>query len=937
MIELLALSLTLAISQDTQQDTQIAPEASARPSFGMGMPSEGGLPPFDQVSDGFETVVSSVGGEGSMYTLYRDDSDHLLIELSPEYEGLPILIAYTVSSGIGESGVQVGDMYGYWTRIHDQLVLVQPNLEVKSTGDEQSQSGTARVFTDKIILDVPIISDGPNGGPVIDGTNLFLHNASNFFGPDVRGARTDLAVLSKAKSFPTNVELTFELPLPSGQFGSISYSIRTVPKNDGYQPRAADHRIGYFSTTHKDLGDASSDEMWVRYVNRWHLEKADPSLKMSPPKKPIVFHLEHTIPVRYRRWVRDGILEWNKAYEQIGIVNAIEVYQQDASTGAHMEKDPEDARYNFILWTNANMGFAIGPSRVDPETGQILDADIVMDEAFVTGWTKAWNKLLPEVAMQSYSPEAREWLKTHPNWDPRIRLASPLEQKAIAKHILTLPSHPAMIQTSELIGDDEYDGLGNRTCQTNGFCMYPAYQAAELAMARLHPDVLAMLALSQEDSEEDDGDMLDGVPDWFIGPMLRDVIMHETGHTLGLRHNFKASGVYDMDEMNNKNFEPEAICGSVMEYSPMNINMEDGPDQGDFTMMTIGPYDYWAIEYGYTTDNDSLPSILSRVNEPQLAYSTDEDTFDNDPSSRRFDWGKNPLDYADSQIRLAKQLRATILDRMVKDGQSWARARSGYEMLLNRQFGSVSTAADWIGGTLHNRARKGDPGDRNPIEEIDPAIQRRALQMVLENAMRDDAWGLNSDLLHKMTVEKNWDAGGMAAIMTNPSFPIHQRIGGMQASAISMLLNPSKLGNVYDGELRNDSEIDVLTVAEIIQAVTDEVWSELGDLPSSSTIRKPAISSLRRNLQSEHLARLVELSLEEDAASPAGRTIQSLVRLQLQEILAELQDAQANDAYTRAHIMDAKIKIQKALNAQFTIGSSAVGGGGIDFSSMFGK
>ncbi|MDE1037398.1 MAG: zinc-dependent metalloprotease [Phycisphaerales bacterium] len=933
MIELLALSLTLAISQDTQ----IAPEASARPSFGMGMPSEGGLPPFDQVSDGFETVVSSVGGEGSMYTLYRDDSDHLLIELSLDYEGLPILIAYTVSSGIGESGVQVGDMYGYWTRIHDQLVLVQPNLEVKSTGDEQSQSGTARVFTDKIILDVPIISDGPNGGPVIDGTNLFLHNASNFFGPDVRGARTDLAVLSKAKSFPTNVELTFELPLPSGQFGSISYSIRTVPKNDGYQPRAADHRIGYFSTTHKDLGDASSDDMWVRYVNRWHLEKADSSLKMSPPKKPIVFHLEHTIPVRYRRWVRDGILEWNKAYEQIGIVNAIEVYQQDASTGAHMEKDPEDARYNFILWTNANMGFAIGPSRVDPETGQILDADIVMDEAFVTGWTKAWNKLLPEVAMQSYSPEAREWLKTHPNWDPRIRLASPLEQKAIAKHILTLPSHPAMIETTDLIGDDEYDGLGNRTCQTNGFCMYPAYQAAELAMARLHPDVLALLALSQEDGEEDDGDMLDGVPDWFIGPMLRDVIMHETGHTLGLRHNFKASGVYDMDEMNNKNFEPEAICGSVMEYSPMNINMEDGPDQGDFTMMTIGPYDYWAIEYGYTTDKDSLPSILSRVNEPQLAYSTDEDTFDNDPSSRRFDWGKNPLDYADSQIRLAKQLRATILDRMVKDGQSWARARSGYEMLLNRQFGSVSTAADWIGGTLHNRARKGDPGDRNPIEEIDPAIQRRALQMVLENAMRDDAWGLNSDLLHKMTVEKNWDAGGMASIMTNPSFPIHQRIGGMQASAISMLLNPSKLGNVYDGELRNDSEIDVLTVAEIIQAVTDEVWSELGDMPSSSTIRKPAISSLRRNLQSEHLARLVELSLEEDAGSPAGRTIQSLVRLQLHEILAELQDAQASDAYTRAHIMDSKIKIQKALSAQFTIGGSAAGGGGIDFSSMFGK
>ncbi len=935
MIDLLTLSLAFALTQDTQQPS--APEA--RPSFGRGMPSsEGGLPPFDSVSDGYDTVVSSVGDEGGLYTLYRDDKDHLLIELSPNYEGQPVLIAYTVSSGIGESGVQVGDMYGHWKRIHDQLVLVQPNLEVKSTGDEQSQSGTARVFTDQMILDVPIISEGPNGGPVIDGTNLFLHGAGNFF-DEARGARTDLAKLTKAKSFPSNVELTFELPLSSGQFGSISYSIRTVPKDDGYQPRMADNRIGYFTTTHKDIGDASSEEPWVRYVTRWHLEKADPSLKLSPPKKPIVFYLEHTIPVRYRRWVRDGVLEWNKAYEQIGIVNAIEVYQQDASTGIHMEKDPEDARYNFILWTNADMGFAIGPSRVDPETGQILDADIVMDEAFVTGWTKAWNKLLPEVAMQSYSPEAREWLKSHPNWDPRIRLAHPLKQKEIAKQILSLPSHPAFAETTEIIGDDEYDGLGHRVCQTNGACMYPAYQSAELALARLHPDVLAMLALTQEGEDGADVDMLDGVPDWFIGPMLRDVIMHETGHTLGLRHNFKASGIYDMDEMNNKNFEPDAICGSVMEYSPININVEDGPDQGDFTMMTIGPYDYWAIEYGYTTDESALPDILSRVNEPQLAYSTDEDTFDADPSSRRFDWGKNPLDYADSQIRLVQQLRETLLDRMVKDGQSWGKARSGYEMLLNKQFGSVSTAADWIGGALHNRARKGDPGDRDPIEEIDPEMQRRALAMVLENAMRDDAWGLNSDLLHKMTIEKNWDAGGMDDIFRNSTFPIHQRIGGMQASAISMLLNPSKLGGVYDGELRNDVDVDVLTVAEIVQAVTDEVWSELRSMPKNSTNRSPAISSLRRNLQTEHLARLIELSLEEDAGSPAGRTIQSLVRMQLQDILSEIQDVNRKklDSYTRAHLLDAEMKIGKAMNAQYIIGGGSDGGGAMGRGPRFGE
>ncbi len=937
MITQFAIAITLALVPDS---TPANP--AERPNFGMGMSqSQDGLPPFENVADGYDAVVSSVDGQGGLYTLYRNEDDQLLIELPAGFEGQPILIAYTVSSGIGFSGVQVGDVYGYWTRIHDQLVLVQPNLEVKTTGDSQSQSGYERVFTDRVVLDVPIITEGPNGGPVINGTNLFLHGASNFFGGQARGARTDLATLSKAKSFPTNVELTFELPLSSGQFGTLSYSIRTVEKDTGYQPRIADHRIGYFSTTHKDIGDASSDDPWVRYVNRWQLEKADPSLKMSPPKQPIVFYLEHTIPVRYRRWVRDGVLEWNKAYEQIGIVNAIEVYQQDASTGAHMEKDPEDARYNFILWTNADMGFAIGPSRVDPETGRILDADIVMDEAFVSGWTKAWHKLLPEIAMESFDPAAREWLKTHPNWDPRIRLANPLEQKEIAMQIQSLPTHPALVKNTEMIGDEEFDGLGNRVSQTNGACMYPAFQAAELSMARLHPDILNMLADDDGNGEGEDydGDMLDGVPDWFIGALLRDVIMHETGHTLGLRHNFKASTVYDMDEMNNQNFEPEAICGSVMEYSPLNINVEDGPDQGDFTMMTIGPYDMWAIEYGYTTDDASLPDILSRVNEPELAYSTDEDTYDSDPSSRRFDWGKNPLDYADSQIRLVQQLRATILDRMVKDGQSWGRARSGYEMLINRQFSAVGIAADWIGGTLNNRARKGDPGERDPIEEIEPEVQRRALAIVLENAMRDEAWGLDGDLLRKMTVEKYWDAGGGTSMFTNSAWPIHQRIGGMQASALSMLMNPSTLGGLYDAEFRNAPEVNVLTVAEVIQAVTDEVWAELGDVPSDSTNRNPAISSLRRNLQSEHLARLIELSLEEDAGTPASRTIQSLVRMQLVDILAAIQTANANqaDAYTRAHLSDASMKIEKALNAQFTIGGDGGGGGVFDFSMLFGN
>ncbi len=952
---MIAAAISLASPADASGGL---PDPHARPRS-MGGGGGDALPPFDSVSEDHEAVISSADGNPGLYTLYRrEKDDHLLIELPAGFENQPILIAYTVAGGVDTSGVQLGDQFAHWLRIRDRLLLVEPNLAVQTSGDFESQQGYGRVFTDKVLLDVPVLSEGPGGGPVIDGTSLFLHGAGEFFGGALRGARTDLGTIHKAKSYPENVELAFDLPLRSGRFGTIYYSIRSIPEDGDYQPREEDHRIGYFTTSHRDIGDPSDDDPWVRFINRWDLEKADPSLKTSPPKEPIVFFMEHTIPVRYRRWVRDGILEWNKAFEQVGIVNAIEVYQQDARTGAHMEKDPEDARYNFLLWTNANMGFAIGPSRVDPRTGKILDADIVMDEGFIRGWVGSWRKLIPETVMESFDLETRAWLRDHPDWDPRVRLAPPSMRKDVLAEIAaTAENHPAMLSDSSLIGDQEYDGLWGRTSQVNGACLNTMIQSYELGLARMHPDILMMLDDEGDDADGDDGgegddddadasdeededgpDMLDGVPDWFIGPMLRDVIMHEVGHTLGLRHNFKASTVYGMAEMNDETFEPEAICGSVMEYSPININVDDGPQQGDFTMMTIGPYDFWAIEYGYTSEDDGLGDILSRVNEPQLAYATDEDTFSSDPTARRFDWAKNPLDYAESQVRLVQLLRETLLDRMVEDGESWAKARAGYEMLLWRQSSAVSQAADWIGGVIQNRSRKGDPGDRDPNEEIAPDVQRRALSIVLKNSFRDDAFGLSPELLRKMTVEKRWDESDFMSVFDDPSWPIHDRIGGIQATALTLLLNPGTLGDVYDGEFRIPADQDAFSMAELMAAVSDEVWSELADPSASGTIRSPAISNLRRNLQVEHLGRLIELSLEQSTRSPARRTMQSLSRQQLRDIAGRIDAVSINglDPYTAAHLAEASQRIDKALNADFAYGGG--GGGGLSIIDLlFGR
>ncbi len=834
----------------------------------------------------------------------------------------------------------------------------------------------------------------------------------------------------------------------------------------------------------------------MRYINRWNVQKADPKLKMSPPKKPIVFYVEHTTPVRYRRWVRDGILEWNKAFENVGIVNAIEVYQQDADTGAHMEKDPEDARYNFFLWTNADMGFAIGPSRVHPKTGEILDADIVMDEGFINGWTRTWKDLVPETALEGWGPEALAWLDTHPEWHPRVLLASRAERADVKKQIErqamlrasgALPGFATPTVATDLIGDEQYDGLIGRVSQVNGNCRHAACKAMEVAMIRLNPELImnldkpavaavnpndpisgtwygsiemsgpdgeshAMeltleLALANdntvegsaemgmfgtveligdwspsdhrltlnpaeddaegdpliltvedgsmtggmdeggmsmtlmatrsasedggsdddsdepaddssddsaddsdedadEDTEEEEADeaadskssatkndeqFLDGVPEEFIGPLLKEVVMHEVGHTLGLRHNFKGSTIHTLAEINSDGFESDSCSGSVMDYLPVNINYELGDAQGDWTQMTIGPYDMWAIEYGYIGKKPE--KVLKRAGEPQLIYATDEDTWGPDPRARRFDNGENPLNYAASQIGLAQHLRERILEDMVEEGESWAEARKAYDMLLYKHLGAINIASNWIGGSYLNRDKKGDDGDRDPITPIEADQQRRALEIVLENTMRDDAFGLSPTLLRRMTVDKWWDDGGQRYIFEDETYPVHDKIAGIQSMALSNILNPATLNRVYDNEFRALDDEDVLTVPEVLTTVRDSVWTELDEGPQGAyNARDPYISSLRRNAQRSHLERLIDLSMPSGGGFYTA-PVTNLSRMQLRELKGSIDSAMRRkgadiDPYSRAHLAEASSLIDRALNAQYLYNTDDIAGGG---------
>ena len=922
---LILLTSAFAIAQDSS-----APE-KPKPEF----------PSIDEVTKGFEKVVSTADGERSYYTVWTREKDgQMLAALPSGFEGKKFFIALTIASGEDYAGLQAGDLYVYWKRYDKHLALVEPNIQIRSTGDQESKSSIERLFTDRIILDVPIVAMS-GGSPVIDMDQLLIGQASKFFGSTVRASNPSLVKIKKAKAFPHNIELALEIPTSSGRLQTLYYSISEIPNRSGYKPRKADQRVGYFTTSFNDYGKFNDPDTTVRYINRWNLEKADSSLAVSPPKNPIVFYIEHTTPVRYRRWVREGILYWNKAFEKVGISNAIEVYYQDEESGAHMDKDPEDVRYNFIRWLSNNEGTAIGPSRVNPETGEILDADIIITDGWIRHFFSQYNEIMPEIAMEGISPQTLVWINDHPNWDPRILLAPPAQRESIKYKIeqdkyLPLGGHALAHVDSSLIGDDEYDGLIGRTSQINGMCTLSQGMAMDVGLFRMQMALMEGLDEDQKDAndpnnkpseekkkpKEDNVPKIDGMPEKFIGPMIAELVCHEVGHTLGLRHNFKGSGTYTMAQINSKEFKDKKTnSSSVMDYLPINMNYKDGEVQGDYTMIGVGDYDIWAIEYGYTQNDGDLKKILSRVAEPELQYGTDEDTYGPDPMVRKYDLSKDPLEYCENQIRIAKYNRDRIIDKLVKDGDSWSKTRKAYEMTLSLQLRSLSTMLNWLGGAYIYRDKKGDPNGRLPIEVVPAKKQRDALQFVINNSFKDESFGLTDDLLKRMSVDQWLD--GDTIMLDDATWPIHDRIMGIQASVLSNMMYPDTLRQIYDNESLVPSDEDAFTLPELLDSITNEIWSELQTRTGiKHTDRKPMISSLRRNLQRTYLDLMIDLTRSDYQSTSAYKPIGNLVTQKLRDLKEEINNVISNeqdnlDPYTKSHLTDAVDQIDKALKAQY--------------------
>ncbi|MDR1492477.1 MAG: zinc-dependent metalloprotease [Planctomycetaceae bacterium] len=921
----------------------------------------------------------------------------LYAEITASNLNTDYLIAMAIARGTGASaisGYTLGfgdDWLWQFRKADDKIQIVRRNIRYKADSGTPEAVAVEYAYSDSILYSLPIIAKGPKGGDVVDLESIFMTDLPRL-GSMLGGFFTrDRSSWGGIKGFKNNVEIRVDAtystsrsvpaaPDRNSAGVTIHYSISKLPSS-GYQPRIADDRIGFFTTVHKNFSRYQDNNHIVRYVNRWNLQKADSSLSLSPPKKKIIFWIEKTAPVKYRKAIKDGILEWNKAFEKIGIVDAIDVREQTEND----TWDPEDINYNTFRWITADAGFAMGPSHVNPLNGEILDADIIFDAGFVDSWRKRFDVMIAE-RLPSLSKET-----TRQERLDMLRGAVPLKNAARDSHDHNSHDHES--------GEEPQNGHSYECAYSRLMADQIAFGA--LALAILHSDNVKEDEPKPEPKPEESGDKpkeeekkeepkkeeekkeesqkdepkkeesaekkeepkkeeksddkkentekkeekkedskekklspeelkkkIEEEFEKLVLAGLKDVVMHEVGHTLGLRHNFKASSWLTLEEINSPERSKEyGIAGSVMDYLPLNI-MPKGEKQGDYFMSTLGPYDYLAIEYGYkflsgTPENEKkeLSKIASKQAEKGYNYATDEDarsSLNPDPASRIRDLGSDPIAYAKANAKLYEQLLPGLLERAAKEGDNYADVRYYFNVLFLHRIGALRFVAHNIGGLHVNRDHRGDPGDRAPIQVVDAKIQRDSLKYLCEQIFAADSFKIPADLYNRMGTNR-WN--DWADVAERPDFSLRTQLLGEQVSFLRALLNIVNLGRILDTEMRVKEGEDVLTLAELFDTLTNAVFKELDSLKEGEfTSQKPAVNTLRRSLQEKYYLFLADYASGDLAfLVDVPEMYQSLSRQQLTSISSNIQSVLIGkaklDAASRAHLQTLNDRIQKLLNA----------------------
>ena len=381
--------------------------------------------------------------------------------------------------------------------------------------------------------------------------------------------------------------------------------------------------------------------------------------------------------------------------------------------------------------------------------------------------------------------------------------------------------------------------------------------------------------------------------DIILGKLEEDnmmrLIMHEVGHTLGLNHNMRASHLYSPEELTNPELiEGKAINGSVMEYPALNVSL-DKEKQAQFSDVSVGPYDIWAIEFAYTPNmsEDEIAKILDRSTEPELAFGNDADDMRSsfrgiDPRVMIYDLSNDPIRFSIDRFKLNERIMGELKDKFLKDGSNYDDFRRGYYVLSSSSATAGTVISRFIGGVYVDRSLVGQEGGTKPYTPVSYDDQKRAFNALEKYIFAPNSFSVSNDIYNYLAKSRRG-----FAFSSGPEDPkIHDQVIGYQTRVLSHLLHPNTLQRIIDSELYGNQ----YKLTEFMTDLNDAIFK--ADINSN-------INTFRQNLQAVYVTRLIEMVVGK-SSNRFKVPAKSMAIINLEKLAKKLKNNRG-DLSSRAH------------------------------------
>jgi len=356
----------------------------------------------------------------------------------------------------------------------------------------------------------------------------------------------------------------------------------------------------------------------------------------------------------------------------------------------------------------------------------------------------------------------------------------------------------------------------------------------------------------------------DPLEQWIVS-----LTMHEVGHTLGLRHNFKSSWIYNADDIHNVSITGKSHIGSVMDYDPINL-APAGTPQGNFFPHGPGIYDKWAIEFGYTPNmtDEERDLILAKASIPEYVFGTDGDAMgspgsNTDPRAKRYDLSGDPVTYTSRRIEILDAKIKELPSIFLVDGNTSTEFRSNFFSLVREKGRFMEGVSRLIGGVYSNRTVNGT--DLTPFEAVAYEDQKKAMSLITSKLLSNDAFIFDENILKYLQYEKR--AAYSSSERGNEDPQLHEVVLGLQGRVLAHILHPRVMTRLVDSSQYGNTYLP------------NEV---LDDLQEGIFVAKEVPTTFKMNLQSNYVDGLIKGLTDSDYDEISRSAIySSLLKIEL--------------------------------------------------------